>query len=265
MKSTPVKTARCVEGRRLAYYRSRVKADYWDTHWEGHLSQEMYKGAEDGHLGWFEEPFNCYLPHNGLILEAGCGLGKYVLALRVRGYDVEGVESGAGTVRTVRQLYPDLPIRVGDVTHLEVPQGHYSGYISLGVVEHCREGPELFFQESYRVLKPGGIALFSVPYFHPLRRLKALLGFYKGQCDGLDFYQYAFTEEEFCSLLQGKGFTVIDRFLYDGFKGVKDEIPFLLNVFQRKYVGWRLEQWLRSSEWIEQTLGHMILFACRKT
>ncbi|MCK5513792.1 MAG: class I SAM-dependent methyltransferase [Deltaproteobacteria bacterium] len=264
MKNIPVKTARCVDGRRLVYYRSQVNADFWDTHWEKNLSKEMYTGAERGHLGWFEETFTRYLPNDGLILEAGCGLGKYLLALRVRGYNAEGVDSGPETVKTVQTLYPDLPIRVGDVTRLEVPNDYYSGYISLGVMEHCRKGPEPFLKEAYRVLENDGVALISVPCFHPLRRLKAYLGFYDGQTDGLDFYQYAYTKKEFSSLLHAAGFTIIDDMLYDGFKGVKDEIPLLLRIFQWRYIGWRLEKWLRSSEYVKRNLGHMILFTCRK-
>lgn len=115
------------------------------------------------------------------------------------------------------------------------------------------------------MLKPGGVALFSVPCFHVLRRLKALLGFYNDRTDGLDFYQYAFSKQEFSSLLHAAGFTVMDEMRYDGFKGVKDELPMLLRVFQWKYIGWRLEAWLRSSEYVKRYLGHMILFACRKT
>ena len=265
MKNIPVKTARCIEGRRLVYYRSQVNDDFWDTHWENNFSKEMYKGAERGYLGWFEEPFTRYLPKDGIILEAGCGLGKYLLALRMRGYDAEGVESGPETVKTVKALYPDLPIRVGDATRLDVSDDYYSGYISLGVVEHCRQGPGSIFKESNRVLKSGGVALFSVPYFHGLRRLKSYLGFYADHTDGLDFYQYAFTKQEFSSLLHAEGFTIVGEMLYDGFKGVKDEIPLLLRMFQWKYIGWRLEKWLRSSEFVKRNLGHMILFTCRKS
>ena len=264
MNDTSVKTARCVKGRRLVYYRSQVHDDFWDRHWENHLSTEMFKGAERGYLGWFEEPFTRYLPKDALILEAGCGPGKYLLALRKRGYHAEGVELGAETVKSVKMLYPDLPIRVADAMRLNVPNDYYGAYVSLGVLEHCRQGPGLLLKESNRVLKPGGVAFFSVPYFHALRRFKAYLGFYRDQTDGLDFYQYAFTKQEFSSFLHHAGFTIIDEMLYDGFKGVKDEMPLLLPILRWKYIGWRFEKWLRSSEYVKGNLGHMILFICRK-
>jgi len=237
---------------------------FWDEHWKKHFSPEIYTKADQGNLIWFEKPFTRYLPKEGRILDAGCGLGRYVKALRVRGYDVEGIEQGTETVKTVRSLYSDLPIRVGDVSHLDVPDNYYSGYISLGVVEHCQEGPEAFLQESYRVLKPGGVALISVPYFHPLRQLKARLGFYRDTPDNLEFHQYAFTTKEFNTILQKTGFTIIDKMVYDGFKGVKDEMPFLKKVFQLSLIGDLLQQWIKSFRWIERDLGHMILFVCRK-
>jgi SAM-dependent methyltransferase len=255
---------RRVEKQRLAYYLDAADVDFWDQHWKTYFSPEIYTGAEQGALGWFEGPFTRYLLRQGRVVEAGCGLGQYVLALRVRGYDAEGIEWGHETVQAVCALYPDLPVRVGDVTRLTVPDGYYSGYISLGVVEHRQEGPEPFLQEAYRMLEPGGVAFISVPYFHPLRRLKARLGLYQGRPDGLEFYQYAFTEAEFATLLQTAGFEIIDQMLYGGFKGVKDEIPLLRQMFKWRGIGWRLQRWLQSWEWAERNLGHMILFVCRK-
>lgn len=256
------KAARRVEEQRLVYYRSQADAAFWDTHWQAHLSVERYRGAECGRLGWLE-PLVAYLPKQGRILEAGCGLGQYVLALRVRDYDAEGVEWGAETVQAVHTLYPDLPIWVGDVTRLEVPDGYYSGYISLGVVEHRQEGPEPFLKEAYRVLAPGGMALISVPYFHPLRRLKAWLELYRDQVDDLEFYQYAFTESEFAGFLREAGFKIVDRMPYDGFKGIKDELPWLRPILSQmlkwRGIGWRLRRWLRYS-----SLGHMLLVVCQK-
>ena len=82
------KTVRCVEGQRLIYYRSQADAVFWDAHWREHLSPELYVRAAQGHLDWFEQPFLHYLPRQGRIIEAGCGVGQYVLALRMRGLSV---------------------------------------------------------------------------------------------------------------------------------------------------------------------------------
>jgi SAM-dependent methyltransferase len=259
---------RCVEGQRLTYYLSAADAAFWEQHWQQHFSPAIYRSAEQGVLWEFEEPFTRYLPRQGRILEAGCGLGQLVLALRARGYDVEGAEWAEDTVRQVRTLRPDIPIRVGDVTCLDVPDGHYAGYISIGVVEHRKEGPEPFLREAWRILQPGGVALISVPWFNPLRRRKAQLGFYRGITTELEFYQYAFTGEEFTQIVSCWGFELVDSMSYQTLKGLKDEVPLLRRMLRWRFVGWRLNRWLKAfpSRYPEfaQRVGHMLLIVGRK-
>lgn len=255
---------RRVEGQRLVYYRRSADAEFWDNHWQTNFSAKLYRWAEKGELKDFEEPFTRYLPQQGRILEAGCGLSQYVLALRVRGYDCEGVEWGTETVNMVHQFYPDLPIRVGDVTRLETPDGYYDGYISLGVVEHRQAGPDPFLKEAHRVLSDEGILLLSVPYFHPLRRAKARLGLYKGEQMGLSFYQYAFTIEEMSQILQNAGFRVITTFGYSGYKGIKDETPLLRQMVKWRPFDWAFYKLIYRWKWANRHLGHMMLFVCRK-
>jgi SAM-dependent methyltransferase len=251
-------------GQRLAYYKATADSHFWDDHWKDHLSPEIYKKAEQGNLGIFERVFTQYLPKSGRILEAGCGLGQYVVALRSRGYDCDGVEWGGNTVQAIKALLPEAAIRAGDVTQLDVPDGFYKGYISLGVVEHQLEGPKKFLQEAHRILADDGVMLISVPHFHALRKLKSKLGLYAKNIENLSFYQYAFSIHEMESLLGKTGFVVIDTFPYDGYKGVKDEIAIIRRMLQWRGIGWRLQNWLKSWDWAERNLGHMILFVCRK-
>lgn len=254
---------RRVEGRRLAYYGAVADAGLWDDLWSG-LSEDWYKDAERGRLGPFEIPFTRYLPRSGRILEAGCGVGQHVLALRVRGYDCEGIDWAEQTVARVRSVRSDVPIRAGDVTRLPARDGSYDGYISLGVVEHRQAGPQPFLREAYRVLSDRGVMLVSVPYFHPLRKLKARCGLYRARVDGLPFYQYAFTTSEFIGILQQSGFAVVDTFVYGALKGLGDELWLLRQIVSWRWLGWRVRDRLRSWGWAERHLGHMVMFVCRK-
>ena len=256
-------TVRCVEGERLAYYRCKAESAFWDTHWGKYVSQKIYKNAEHGHLWQFEELFASYLPKKGRILEAGCGLGQYVVSLKVRGYDIEGVDYAKSTIQSVRSIYPDLPIRYADLTNMDVPDNYYLAYISLGVAEHYKIGPQPILSEAFRVIASDGLALISVPFFNPLRRFKARMGIYRDQIDNLEFYQYAFTKAEFSKILREEGFKIIDYMIYDYSKGIGDEIPFLRGIFKVRGVGWRLKLWIKSNEF-GRNLGHMILFICRK-
>jgi SAM-dependent methyltransferase len=258
------RTVRRVEGSRLVYYRAGADANFWDRHWQAALTPMVYDDARRGRLGFFESIFARHLPRPGRILEAGCGLGQVVLALRVRGYDCEGVEWGQETVDRVRACWPDLPVRAGDVLHLDVPDRYYQGYVSLGVVEHRQAGPEPFWHEAWRVLADDGVMLVSVPHFHALRRVKAMLGLYHGAANGLGFYQQAFRVAELSRLLQRCGFAVEAVYGYDPHKGLKDDVPLALRLFGLPGAGRRLERLWTRSAWARRYFGHMILFVCRK-
>jgi SAM-dependent methyltransferase len=116
-----------------------------------------------------------YLPRSGRVLEAGCGPGHVVEYLQQRGYDIEGVELNAPVVAEVKRRYPHLRVEIGDVAALSCPDNTYSGLLSFGVVEHFRAGMKAPLAEHLRVLRPGGIAVISVPSFNILRRWKHCL------------------------------------------------------------------------------------------
>lgn len=255
---------RRVEGGRLAYYRAAADERFWDAHWETRVSAETYAGARRGELPFIEGVLLRHLPREGRILEAGCGLGQYVLGLSARGYPCEGVEWSRATVERVRAVVPELAIRTGDVTALDVPDGHYAGYISLGVVEHRQAGPDPFLQEAWRVLRPGGVALIAVPHLHALRRVKATVGWYRGRPTGLEFYQYAYSGRQMRAFLAQAGFRVIETRGYDPYKGLKDEWRGMVRVFRLPVVGRRLERWWRRSRWAKRHVGHMMMYVCRK-
>lgn len=253
-------------GQRLAYYRKSASADYWDKVWATQETRELYEQAAKGNLGYYEEIFPKHLPKDGVILEAGSGLGQFVMALKARGYEVEGVDYGERTVNEVKSQFPDLPIRLGDVTNLDVPDGYYSAYISLGVMEHDPSGPTKFLLEAYRVLKVGGVALISTPYINPIRALKMSLGqFTKTIPQHLDFYQYAYSAKEFDQLLRASGFSPIAHYQYGGYKGIKDELPGLQKLFGIPKIGWRIQRFFMNWNWANGQMGHMMMYVCEKT
>ena len=253
-----------IEGKRLAIYGRGASAVCWDSRWKRHVSLSIYRSALVGKLGPYKKPFIRYLPRNGRILEAGCGLGQLVLALRVRGYNVEGVDFASKTIDSVKSLFPDLPIRVGNVTRLDVPDGFYAAYISLGVIEHVHDGPEPFLREAHRILAPGGIALISVPHFHRLRRLKAKLGLYHTAGKNDEFFQYVFTPQEFLNILTRHGFRALEMFGYDAAVGLAKELPFVNRLYSWPIIGGVLRRGFRLLPVLQRHYGNMILVAARR-
>lgn len=250
-----------VENGRLAYYQEAADAGYWDTHWESELAPERLAPFARGELSLLEEPFTRWLPREGRILEAGCGTGQFVLALRARGYDCIGIDYAARTVEQVRSILPDLPIFEGDVTRMEYADDSFSAVISLGVVEHRREGPDPFIRDMVRVLRPGGRLLISVPDFNSLRQWRARRGGYPAECGG-EFYQWAFTPREFRSILEAFPLRVVGEFGYDHRKSMRSELPWLTRL-----PGAAMRAVMRLADHapgIPQAWGHMRLYVAER-
>jgi len=259
-------TMRIADRGRIVYYKQRADSAYWDAHWEDSIRRESYENALQGGLGWFEEVFSRHLPKQEPIIEAGCGIGQFVVALRKRGYSVEGIDWGRRTVEKVLELFPDLPIRCGDVCAMDVPDDYYGAYISLGVVEHRAEGPEPFLDEAFRVLRPGGLALISVPWYNPIRRIKAWAGLIRanGALENLEFYQYAYRACEMRNYLSDAGFRVINARSFNLQMGFEDELPFLASLYRIPTAGRLLKRLIRKGDIMSRICGHTKMFICEK-
>ncbi len=157
------------------------------------------------------------LPKNEKILEGGCGLGPYLIRLRQLGYDAEGIDYNEGPIRKLLAYDASLPVKVGDVTAIPYPEGHFGGYISLGVIEHFTEGPEKAIREARRVLKTGGVFIVAVPLCNifmrlasPVRYLKSrkfLRNLFGKEEDNHDWEQY-FKKDYLKRVLEENGFRI---------------------------------------------------------
>lgn len=105
-----------------------------------------------------------YLPKNGLLLEAGCGLGQWMGYFQSHGYDIIGVDYNTATVYQAKSYNERLSLAAADVRALPFKDNSVDAYLSFGVIEHFIEGPETALRESYRVLKDGGVAIIVVPH-----------------------------------------------------------------------------------------------------
>ncbi len=223
------------DGERLVWWKRRADETYW---------HEQFRPILDDLPGYVRSQANSpmlhtiqrFMPKNGRILEAGCGSGWVVEALRQRGYTVEGVDYSADLIALVNQKYPDVPVRFGDVTRLAVPDNHYAGYISLGVIEHRREGTDPFIAEAARVTQPGGTLFFSVPYYSPLRKLR-----YRGRRtmpeDGaLEFYQYGFDKLTVRGLFADSGLDFVAFASYGVRRGIEEDAPALYRLVSSRWL-----------------------------
>lgn len=200
-------------GPNLALYKQIGEhKDFWSEHWQASSIEQVHARAVSGSLEELEKPLLQYLPRNGPILEAGCGTGKYVWALQSRGFSVEGVDYSEETIKRILEVDQGANVRSGDIYAIDRPDGYYSGYLSIGVLEHNFSGPEEGLAEAYRVLKPGGMAFISVPFLNsPRKRKRRSLPEASAQVlnDGFRFYQDYVDVQGFSHLMESVGFSII--------------------------------------------------------
>lgn len=199
---------RVFDGQRLSWYGDPPSPTFWATTWLQRYDAEYFTTAHGGELHEIDWVLRRYLEPGKPYLEAGCGLGYWVSVLRHRGYDVEGIEFSQELVALIQEKQPHLPVRYGDALSIAALDASYAGYLSFGVVEHRREGPEPFLAEAHRVLVPNGVAIITIPYLSPLRKFKGRLGFYHSSNSNEDFFQYAFSEQEFVGFMRKAGFAI---------------------------------------------------------
>jgi SAM-dependent methyltransferase len=216
--------------------------EFWDRSWDRDW-QRKYSEAPivDRRL---VRHIDRYLTEDMLLLEGGCGDAQYVRHFTTRGYRVVGVDFSERTVRKVNELLPQLDVRVGDITNLDLPEDRFDAYYSGGVIEHFEEGVDKQMSEARRVLKPGGYLFVTVPHLNIVRRLSSRLRAtcYKIDLDGrrtclrenvlefrieppppgFHFHEYVFSTQEMRRFLAGHGFRVIDEVAFSGDWGLLD-------------------------------------------
>jgi len=153
-----------------------------------------------------------HLPKDAPILEAGCGLGAWVIYLSERGYDIAGIDNDALVIDRLKEWKPTLKVSCGDIRELPFEDGALAAVVSLGVMEHFEEGCGDAMRETHRVLKPGGLLFFTVPldnlfrkvFAHPVRSLYCR--WRKSRGDSIHFAEYRFSRSEVEALLREHGF-----------------------------------------------------------
>ena len=221
-----------------------------------------------------------YAPQGSCVLESGCGLARYVRYLTDRGWRCTGLEYRKETVNAVRRVWPDLEIVQGDVAAAPFPDNSFDAVISLGVVEHFPEGPSGPLREMLRVLKPGGVAIITVPCLNAIRRFKRrtglaeVLALPRALAAGIvkrqlrmptrfrsaykyavypafgAFFEYRMTPAQFASEVHAAGFEILEHRPHAELDGVYHELnPFeLLIAFRRwKFYPTRLGLWLHEN------------------
>lgn len=210
----------------LAYYSVAAAQEFWSEHWGGHSVDEMLDVAQRSPLTDMIVDALALAPGRR-VLEAGCGLGQYVILLRERRWQATGVDWSAEALQACRTAR-EVPLARMDLRALAVRDGAFDACLSLGVVEHDVEGPDTLLAEAARVLGPRGVLVISVPYLNGVRAATApwlVLHNRSVARRGGAFYQYAFTRREFVRALDRAGFDVLSTRPYDPARVLRRFLP----------------------------------------
>lgn len=149
-----------------------------------------------------------FLPSSGPVLELGSAPGRW-LAWIERNLNVPtvGIDLDAEGTRLSRRLFPGLRVLRGDAMSLPFPDQSFAASFSLGLVEHF-EDPTQILRETFRVVRPGGMVICSVPNLGA----GTLLNWHWRATAPENFTTHRpFTLAELAGLVQGAGFSVVHR------------------------------------------------------
>ena len=216
----------------LKYYKNSPTKEYWDKHWS--ISKDIILNIISTKDTFVSDITKKWLDKDkGKILEGGCGKGQHVSALRSNGYDVIRLDFAEQTVEVLNKFAPQLKIIKGDVRDLPFNENYFSGYWSLGVIEHFEDIYENISKEMCKVIKPGGGLFLALSYISPLRKLKGRLRLYSSIKEKNDkFYQFALNSETVINNFSKLGFHLEKKHYIAGLKGLKDEIPIFKSMVE---------------------------------
>ena len=145
----------------------------------------------------------------GKILDIGCGRGLFLDVMRRGGWDPIGTELNEKTAFYAIKTY-DLKVLHGDITQHKLPSESLDAININQVLEHLKN-PDQVIEESYRLLRKGGMLIISVP---DLGSPQFAIGKKNWFLLDLPFHLFHFTEEGLENLLRKNDFKVkhIKRF-----------------------------------------------------
>jgi SAM-dependent methyltransferase len=191
-------------------------AQYWNTKYRHKTAEKIsLTNPENYRRQLFYPLLMQYLKPGRRYLDAGCGLGGWLLFLRARGLEVEGLDQSAVAIAQLKRIDSKLPVRQGDLKKLPYPPDHFDGILCIGALEYMEDSVAQALREFRRVLKPGGLLFLEVPYENPLRRwtylpLKTLEYHWKKRRQKPRFAFYLFRKGNVRNFLAATGFHILE-------------------------------------------------------
>ena len=158
-----------------------------------------------------------HLAPEASVLDVGCGRGIVVRELLRLGHKARGIDFDADSIFDSVAHAGYFPGEVGDLNLLPYRDNSFDAVLLAGTIEHVFDGPQRGCSEVFRVLRPGGVMVLTIPYINIVRKI--LLPFYTSrdlfysffpQRRKEKFFEWVFTRSEVFRLLTQAGFSVCE-------------------------------------------------------
>ncbi|NHJ84541.1 MAG: class I SAM-dependent methyltransferase, partial [Asgard group archaeon] len=151
----------------------------------------------------FLPEFSSLIPTDGRVLDAGCGGGLPFTKYLSDSFEVIGVDISETQIELAKKNVPKGQFYLKDMTQLDFPNDYFDGILAYYSIIHIpREEHEDLFKNLFRMLKPNGVALFSL---HSSDDPES----YEEDFFGEEMYWSGFDAETNLTILRKIGFRII--------------------------------------------------------
>ncbi|PIU01904.1 hypothetical protein COT68_00735 [bacterium (Candidatus Torokbacteria) CG09_land_8_20_14_0_10_42_11] len=188
--------------------------EIWDKKWEN-LDIGKFKNNAFEYDPWTKhhkpiiDKYVKKINPKGVFLEAGCGMGHWCFYISKRyGIKSMGVDVAKKTIARLQKNRNNLVrFTVDDLNDSKLENDYFNMLISLGVIEHFKNSG-LIMKNFYRILKPNGIGIITVPNIYSAHTItRPVLQWFNKWDIG---YEKSFSPKKLKNLSLSSGFKIIE-------------------------------------------------------
>jgi 2-polyprenyl-3-methyl-5-hydroxy-6-metoxy-1,4-benzoquinol methylase len=170
------------------------------------------------------------VPRNGKILDVGCGNGRFLkYLLRFGPFELYGTEMEGNSAKRASRI-SEIKLKTGLLETTDFPEFYFDAVCLFHVFEHLTE-PKETLTNIAKIVKPGGIAVFSFPNINSFQAK-----WFKGKWLHLDppRHLFFFKPEDFEKLMLSYGFAPVKKHYVSMEQNPFGMVQSILNCFQNK-------------------------------
>lgn len=153
--------------------------------------------------------------------------------LKRSGIDVVGIDWSVQLKIASESFDSSVRYDVGDMRDMPYIDNNFGGVLALGSIEHIIEGPGKILSEIYRVMKPGGVAIITVPYMSTIRSVSLFIKHPLGKMKNMNVVRRVFGKQR---IDNNKSASIIRRQCYR--RGVRMDLTVVngrIEFYQYQY------------------------------